>query len=355
MKLAFFGVVLLAIGGGLLYHNESTVAANQKELSRLRKKVVALTEPVCDSQNNGQYVFVQGRLEANQPVEDRDFHVRGDFLRLERQVSVYRWISETTNRKRPSTPKPARPSGGTSAEDRGGANPPKFEYKKAWVRTSPRIKDNEKRRINNRHPQVFDDQLWSAKTAKLGEFSIHSDVIQAMKSWVDVDLIRPINSDDVPEQHRRKLGASEALYSAPLGFSTPKLRFEVGRWPRRRPVHSKGDSLYISETSGLPKIGDHRIRYRAVPAGMISGVFRQQGDRLRAVLTPGDQRPLVVQGEKTVEELFSSMKTGGWVFRILSGILFVVGGLALISPFAQGRSRSVPRTRAGEFTVPIFF
>jgi hypothetical protein len=286
-----FGIALLVIGAILLAWNEGRSVTAIRTADDGGRRVVAAAPGRIDPANNGRLVHVSGPAAAPAPPTDPQTGVTTPALRLTRTVEHYQWIQTSRSETRTRL---------------GGAQETvtTYDYAMDW---SPRTvtSDDFARPDGHRNPEpVLTDADYPAAGLTLGSYRLSSEAAARLPSTTPVTLT-----------------AADAERAAAL----------LGR-----KVSPAGDALYVGEDPARPRVGDARIRYVIAPAGPVSVMARQDGDRLDVFHgRHGDLfeiRAGVMDADAMVRQFKAENQVLTWVLRLVGFIMTVAGFGLMLHP-----------------------
>ncbi|MEE8522379.1 MAG: hypothetical protein V3T72_00485 [Thermoanaerobaculia bacterium] len=95
VKGVLFGVLLIGLGGWLLFWNEGRAVKRAKDLTEGASEVISVSEEGPLSANEGELVHFIGEAVSAGVLRDLVFGVVTDQLKLERSVEMYQWREES--------------------------------------------------------------------------------------------------------------------------------------------------------------------------------------------------------------------------------------------------------------------
>lgn len=249
-------------------------------------------------EQNGKLVHLTGKATTEETLQDKDFAVSRVALRLSRQVEMYQWVEKKESHSR---------------EKIGGGRETVTTYKYDTKWSADRESSE-----NFKHPEDHSNP----------PLKFHSTELTAQKATVGAFQLSPSQIDRIHSWHELNLDASALL--APVS-EADRSRYLV-----------QNDQLYIGDAApspSSPKVGDLRIRFRAVDPQDISVLAQQNTDRLGAFTTHnGEKIESIETGVKSSVEMFESLRfqnsTLAWVLRGVGWLLACVGFGLITGPLS---------------------
>ncbi|HEX3535856.1 MAG TPA: TMEM43 family protein [Stellaceae bacterium] len=286
---ALIGIVLVIGSIILLWWNEGRAVEAIRALDRGAHMVVEAKADAVDPGNDGKLVHVSGQTATKAPARDDVFGVGGgDLLRLKRTVEMFQWTEQKST---------------TTHKNLGGSETKEttYSYRKEW--TEHPVDSSHFREANGHHnpPLPVRSQTFDSSDARLGPYRVDRGLLDEVSAFTSFDA---------------------APSNLPAGY------------------RKTGDALYRGDDESSPAIGDIRVRYKAVPAQMISFVAAQNGG---GVLTPyrgadGYKIALAETGFVPAAAMFKdkaheeSIIT--WMLRAVGFVLMLIGFLLMASPLS---------------------
>lgn len=292
IKNALAGLILgpIFILGGvyLLTWNEGRSARAIHALREGQRSVITVSSDAVDAARNGKLVYVQGMASTREILSDSLFGVSKNALWLRRDSEMYQWQEEEDS---------------TSEKGLDGSETKKttYTYRKIWASTlidSSRFK----RSSGHENPPQFraPGATFTAKDAKVGAFRL------------DPQIVRSIDGEEFLgiEENQRAPGFPEAR------------------------VHDGG--FFIGADPNQPRIGDIRVRFSAVPPGVVSVAAAQLGEGLGTfVADNGYEIALIRAGIHSPEALFEAALAENtlitWLIRLGGLVVLWIGFMTLLS------------------------
>ncbi len=287
------GLVLLLVGGVLLFWNEGRAVHRARTLEEGASVVVHVPATVVEPRNDGKLVHVTGRAEASGPVNDPDFGVEAGALALARHVEMYQWVEESHSETRKKL------GGGTETVTT-------FSYSKQWRPDAVDSSRFEKPAGHENPPMPVGSGSWTADRVTLGAFVLDP----AFVSQIAVDS--PLAPDE---------GVVRAVAAA-----------------LDRPAVAAGDAVFVGADVASPAVGDLRIRWETAPEQTVSVVGRQRAGRIEPYQASKGTIALLEPGTRSADAMFQSAKqanvTMTWILRGLGFLLLFFGFQAVFALFS---------------------
>jgi len=293
IKGVLFGLVLIVVSVPVLFFNEGRAVKTRKTLDEGAKSVLAVSAEKAEPANDGKLIYFTGKAEAEGTLEDADFKVSAEALKLRRNVEFYQWEE---NRKTETKKK----LGG------GEETVTTFDYAKKW---SDKAIDSSK----FEHPQghgnsspALDDESWTADPITVGGFTLSLGLAGQIGNFSSV--------------------RSDAAVELPEAISGKK-------------VHRENGGFYLGEKPEAPEVGDLRVTHEAAMPGEVSVIAAQAGDGLGPYTAKaGGTIEMLETGKQTADSMFAtahqSNKLLTWGLRVLGALLMFFGFSALFRPLS---------------------
>lgn len=281
------GLVILALGIGLLAWNEGRSIARMRGLSEGGRAVVTAPLTRVDPANEGKLIHLSGPLVVEGRREDPMSGVGAEGVSLRRTVEFYQWSETSRSETR------TRLGGGEETVTT-------YSYQRGWSDTPV---DSSTFRTPAGHENLtppLEATSIAAPEGKVGAYSADERLLGVMPATTPV-----------------------AVTEADAGRLSTALS---------RPVRVERDALYVGANPAAPAVGDMRVRYVVAPAGTVSVVAAQTS----GALTPftarnGSEIYLTAVGTASADEMFQQAKDGNqmmsWILRGvgLVGLIFALG------------------------------
>ncbi|MBL9153625.1 MAG: TMEM43 family protein [Verrucomicrobiales bacterium] len=287
-----FGIILTVGSFPLLFLNEGRAVKRHQSLQEGAGLVQSVAADRIDPAHEGRLVHVTGTAEARkgEPLTDPDFGVVAPGgLKLRRKVEMYQWTEEQRRETRNKT------GGGTETVTT-------YNYAKRW---SPELEKS----ANFHHPgghqnptsMPFPSDLRTAESIALGAFTLPDFFVAQINDFQPLDGVK---ADTLPEALRGKV----------------------------KPIEN---GFYVGADPAAPAVGDVRVSFSAVPAGLVSVVAQQSGETFVKYRTAaGGEIELLQMGTRSAAEMFASAEQANkvltWALR-LAGFIAMAIGLSLVA------------------------
>jgi hypothetical protein len=279
------GLVLFVASFPVLWINEGCAVKDYEAWAFMRANLVEVASDSVDGTNDGKLVHTSGMAETDDVVRDAEFDVAITGIRLKRQVEMYQWEEEVTERKEKKV-------GG------GERRVTEYNYSRKW--SEQHIdSDSFEHKDGHQNPNMpFNTKTFNAGNVALGDFALSQKLIS------DIDKFENIQLDTVPE---------------------------VGK----RPIHKQGGGLYIGEDPSTPEVGDLRIQFHKAPNQNVTVTAKQTGKTFAAFPLPNERKAERLDlGILTPDEVHGAAKSETafrtWLIR-LGGFLAMFFGICLIT------------------------
>lgn len=279
---AGIGAVLFVFALVVIWFGEG-----RTNMALVAEESIAAPAAQIDPANAGRLIAVTGRLDAA-PLGDGQFLAPGPYLRLERQVEMYAWVEhERTERE--------EQAGGGTVERTT------YTYRMQWT-DSPKSGEGFRQPSGHRNPPMpFEGATLSAEGGRVGAYGLN---LAALDLPSPKDL--PLTAAMVRPDDRWEL-ADRYIF---MGAGSP----------------------------GDPKLGDVRVSYRALPAGIEATVFGEQ--RVEGIVTyrtaEGDElyRALPYDRAGAIAYLHNEDTFIDWMFRLGALLMLWLSVVLVLSPIS---------------------
>jgi hypothetical protein len=289
---AFVGVVvgllLFVIAFPLLWWNEGRAVDRSRTLEEGLGLVVPVAAERIDPAHEKGLIHIAGLATADAPLGDPLFGVSAEALKLERVVEMYQWVEEVEERT-------VKEVGGSERTEKT------YRYKKEWrsgAVNSGGFRIPEGHANPGAMPVNNFDQV--ARRIAIGAFTLTRDFVGQIDAYQDLPV--------TPAMHAAAAADIRAAY-----------RLAAGE--------------FRSGDAAQPKVGDTRIRFRAIEPQEISVVGLQSGGRIEPYRTRTGEIALLRMGGASAQAMFADAEDENliitWALR-LGGFAAMWIGLALL-------------------------
>ncbi len=288
------GFVLVVGAVVLLFWNEGRAVTTARSLAEGAGAVVSVSSDAVDPANEGRLVHASGRLSTQEMVQDDDFGVEAEGVRLSRMVEMYQWREKTSKDTR-------KKLGG------GEETVTTYSYATEWSSRPLESSEFEQAEGHENPPMEFESDTFQVRQAQLGAFTLGRAVL---------DEIGGGRAMKIPSA---SLSDIEAVYEG-----SQRLSIDDG-------------AIYLGDNPRKPAVGDYRIRYDLVPLDTVSVAGRQAGSGFAPYrTTAGDELLLVENGTASASEMFAHAARDnnllGWIIRAAGLFLLAVGFTMVMEP-----------------------
>lgn len=285
IKSVGFGILFFLLSFVVLFWNEGRTVKTYRALNEGLAQVVSVDATKVDAANEGKLVHLSGNITTTENLEDKEFGVNVNALRLKRTVEMYQWTEDKDTQKKKKV-------GG------GEETTTTYNYKKEW---STKLHNSEsfKKKKGHQNPSQFLYEGYenSVTNATIGGFTLSSGQINMMSSY---------------EAHQISLDSGKVI-------------------PNSQLVNNK---MFIGSGSPTtPTVGDVQVSFDVVNSGEYSIVAKQVGNSFVPFETSYLDISMLDKGKRTADEMFASAQEAntvfGWLFRI-GGFFMMFMGLNMI-------------------------
>jgi hypothetical protein len=286
LSAALLGVMLFVGSFFLLSWNEGNSVKTHAALDWAEASLVSTPASPLDRAQEGKVVYVTGSASTTEELGDREFGVTGTgLLRLKRKVEMYQWEEKTTTNTREKI------GGGTETTT-------DYKYNKTW---SERAIDSARFHMASQFknpPMPVSSKIFEATNAMLGDYHLTIDLLSKLENF------------------------SETLTPPP----TPGYQLNL-------------EQLYKGNSPQDPQVGDLRISFTAVPAGPVSVIGQQRGNKIVTARAPTQRDVLLVENATVeaavmLENAHKEQTIITWVLRLVGFIVMAMGLRMIMMPLS---------------------
>lgn len=370
------GGILFLLSFWVLWWGEGRI-----DLSDVAKKSVEVKADSVDKSAEGKLISVTGELKSDEKLDDPQFLLPGNYLRLERTVEMYAWVerrrTETTKKtgggkdvrtiptyEKKWTSDPQPPSKFLEPKDR--ENPPltlegrsvaaekaqvgayPFKPKEATLPSGELLKLTDDmltglaKPVAAEAPKATDDAAKPAEGVD-GDKADGGDKADAKddgaKAKDDADDEKPKKKDKKKRKGRSKIRSkpNPAIRQAAVNQAERKAAAIAARKPDG---FARANDNYLFKGSGSienPEIGDVRVGFRALQPGQQVTLFGQLKDgEVAAYAVPKDGakflRAIPGGREDAIRTLATEHSTTGWILRVVGFLMMWFGLMMFFGP-----------------------
>ncbi|SEP57118.1 Protein of unknown function [Ectothiorhodospira magna] len=295
IKGILLGLLLIVISFPVLFLNEGRAVKTAKSLQEGASAVVSVSADIVDPANEGALVHVIATVKVEEALTDGAFGITAHSATgLKRTVEMFQWREESSTQTHTTL-------GGT--EERVTT----YTYRQEW--SSNLIRSSSFNDPSHRNPpeMPYPDMTLHPSSADFGAFQLTRAHLGRFTSF------QPIHLTD---EHLSTLSADVSG------------NFRV-----------YNGALFRGADPANPAIGDVRVSFSQVPAGVATVVGRQTADSFTEYPTQAGRQLLFVRsGVATADKVFSDAMAANtfltWVLRFAGGFLMFLGLTMIFKPLS---------------------
>ena len=231
IKGILFGLLLVIAAFPVLFINEGCAVKTRKTLDQGNKEFVHVDPTAIDTANEGKLLHLTGKAITKSTLEDPQFQVKTEALKLKRDVEMYQW-------KESQSTKTKKKLGGSEEKTTT------YTYDKVWEKGRIDSSNfNKSSEHSNPTPSVT-PQTWTANPITVGAFTLNKGLISQINEFTPVQI----------EPHENIKPTTEGL---------PNLQLFNGQY-------------YSGKNPSNPQIGDLRISLLKVNNATGVSIIAQQ-------------------------------------------------------------------------------
>ncbi|XLQ20541.1 MAG: TMEM43 family protein [Candidatus Moraniibacteriota bacterium] len=289
IKGILFGVLLLIAAIVLLFWNEGRAVHTKKALDEGQSMVENASIEQIDPGQDGKLVHLNGKLETKDVLEDSQFGVVFEGIKLKRLVEMYQWEENTDS---------------SSTKKMGGSTETTttYTYNKDWNSSLIDSGGFHDQGHDNPGIMMYESDTLSAGNVQLGKFKLSESLINKIgnyKNFPVVEMKKEVSEDDS--------------------------------------IKLIGGIIYIGEDQNNPKIGDLKISYQTVSPEVVSMISQQKGDSFKPFVTSkGQTLEFLTSRDQTAQQMFDSAKSSNklmtWILRFVGFFMIMIGTKIILKP-----------------------
>ncbi|MFT5679982.1 MAG: hypothetical protein ACI8RZ_000887 [Myxococcota bacterium] len=268
------GVAFLCIAPLMLFMNECSSVETAKSLEEGAGLVVSVSPDAVNAGNEGKLVHTSGSAQTTETLSDPDFGVSLVAIKLDRDVEMFQWKQEK------------------KTKTEGSNKTTTYTYTEGW-QDDLIGSDSFEEPAGHRNPasMPYEDRSLTAQTVTVGAFTLSAEQIG-------------------------NLSASD-VYTPPTSSYTIQDGY-----------------LYLASEPSSPKVGDVRVRYKAMKPGPVSLIAKQSGSSFSSYQTDaGNSISMIQSGTAAAADMFAAAQSANvvmtWVLRLV-GFMMIFGGLNML-------------------------
>lgn len=304
LKQAFQGVgmgfLMLIAGTILLFWNEGRTVKTTRMLKEAQGVCVELGDiQQVNADVDGKTIHATGLATTEDILNDPDFGINLNAIKLIRSVEFYQWVEHTQSETRDKV-------GG------GQETVTTYSYSKEWVGrpvNSSSFEDPEYKGIYNDVLLNIDSNTWMAQNVTFGAYTFPEELTRQMSKSV------PYQVEVDPE--------AAAHYETELHKVT-------GVEASSEMFHVQNNVIYLGVNTSRPSVGDVRITYSKVNPGEVSILANVVGSTFEPFVAKNGYKLLSLEdGTVSMDGMFenehASNKTMAWMLRLFGLLLIFFG------------------------------
>ena len=289
-----FGIIIFIIAFPLLFWNEGRAVKRYKALKEGSGIVISVAEDKVDTANDGNLVHITGLATTKDVLEDNEFGISANAIKLKRAAQMYQWKETRKNQTRKKT------GGGTTTKTT-------YSYQKVWsdkIINSVNFKNPEDH--TNPTSMVYAGKQYASRNVTLGAFDLSETLIGKIRHFEEVDI--QASTSQLPAALQDKVK-----------------------------IHD--DSYYMGKTPESPEIGDIKISFKIIKPLNVSVISKQVGKTFEPYNSKaGGQIELLQIGTLSANNMFETAKKENslmtWILRLVGFVLLFVGLGLVFNPLS---------------------
>ncbi len=288
-----FGLILFVVAFPVLFTNEGRAVKRQKTLEEGAQSVASVSADEVNPANDGALVHLTGKAVTDEMLEDPEFGVSAQAIKLQRSVEMYQW--DETEQSDTKT----KVGGGTETVT-------EYSYSQRWSsRLIPSSEFKDPAGHTNPTSMPFESKDLQADKVTVGAFRLSPSQVGGINNFQPLQL---------PEEVAVPHDLRGTTIRTPNGF-------------------------YIGFDPAAPRVGDVRIQYKVAPMTDISLIARQVSDSFEPHTTKvGGTIQLLQIGTHSADAMFQKAQRDNkiltWLIRAGGFLLLWIGLKTVLRPLA---------------------
>ncbi|QDT12025.1 TMEM43 family protein [Planctomycetes bacterium K23_9] len=293
------GVLLTVVSVPLLFWNEGRAVKTAKGLKEGAGAVVSVESDSILPENDGKFVYFTGTANTDETLADKEFGVQFNGIRLKRNAEMFQWVEKKSSKTKKKL------GGGTRTETT-------YDYEKDWESSLVDSSDfHQKGGHTNPESMRFPSMTQEAGTVHVGGYLLSS----SLTSQISGDDRLDVELENIDEDIRENIRVKEENGTTVAYF---------------RPGGQYDD---------MPRIGDIRVSFTAVPNSMVSVMSQQKGETLQPYVTQYDTRlNMLSMGNVAPEQMIATAEAKNaqmtWILRALGSGMMFFGFMMMMKPLS---------------------
>ena len=331
------GLLLFLAGFPLLFWNEGRAVKTARALDEGQGVVIEVdTNKEIDPDNEGKLVHMTGKADTQEILEDPDFGVAENCIRLERRAEIYQWVENAKT---------------TEKKNMGGSVTRSTTYSYALKWCDDAVDSSGFKKPGHDNPaggKEFASETWLAEDVAFGAFHLSDKHIQRIggdKSYrFPENFTARVDRVQMTSHYLFlpvRTFTDNTLTNAIAAFTTNLVNGVVTNVLGAVAANSNVVRHAVRDVASSPQPGDMRISYRIVKPHDISLVAKQRGESFVAFTSKkgdGYKVDLLQDGVADAAEMFESARTGNavltWFLRIVGFMIMCLGLKKVLAPLS---------------------
>lgn len=281
---AIFGLIMFLGAFPLLFWNEGRAVETYKTLLEGAQEVITVMSERVDSLNEGKLVHVTGEARTENILNDSQFGVSVNAIKLDRRVKMYQWQEDS------HTETKKKLGGGTEEITT-------YTYSKGWSERSINT-SSFKKPAGHQNPESFPIKGMghTASEVSLGDFELPSGMVSQMNQRTALPV-------EQPETNARFMGQT---------------------------MHHTGNGYYLGDSPSAPEIGDMDVSFYIVGPAVVSVIARQINNSFEPFRAKaGGEIYMLEYGTQSAQAMIDQAQQDNkiltWILRAVGLVLMFFG------------------------------
>lgn len=318
------GVAIFLAAFPLLWWNEGRAVKTAKALKEGAAAVQETKGDTVSPEQEGGFVHLTGEATTDEVLEDSEFGVSANAIRLSRKVEMYQWREDESSQTRKKL------GGGTETVTT-------YSYEKAWSDSAIESGDFHDPGHDNPDAFPFKNSSIDSNDVRLGEYELPANLVSKIR---DSEAL-PVKLDDLPKNIRSgfHMHGTNGFYWSQVPTAGQAQSATAGNGQQAPTDNAAQSNANNATQNASPQIGDVRVTFSITRPKTVSIMSQQAGTSFIPFTTSnGRSLHMLSMGAVPASEMIATAERENTIWTwALRGIGFLMMGFGIrmvLSPMA---------------------